>query len=262
MAEEAKVTFYQGLSSEFGSSSERDSNGIYFLTDTHEIYKGNVKYATGDVIYASDDSVGMVKPSHDDFDVADDGTLTLYKEVKIQEFTTSLGIQDRTVGVTSIPLSWKVSGTPSKITINGIDVDKTSTSYTLTVTSPITSDCTLAMEVMDDRGHSDRATVVVDFADVVRYGALTEDEFSNDFSLSKLAGSELAQESGCSFIVVANANQFVYMAIPQSYSDPHLFVGGFEGGFDRIQSHEENGTTYYIYKSSNPNLGRLFVEVK
>lgn len=261
MAEEAKVTFYQGLSSEFGSY-EKDSNGIYFLTDTHEIYKGNVKYAGGDTIYATQGSVGMVKPSYDDFDVAADGTLTLYKEVKIKSFSTSLGVQDRTIGVTSIPLSWETSGTPAKITVNGVEVDATATSYTLTTTTPITSDYALTLTVTDARGHSDTANLVIDFADTIRYGALTEDEFSDSFNLSKLTGSVLAQETGCSFTVVTNANQYVYIAIPQSYSDPHLFVSGFEGGFDRTQSYEEDGTTYYIYKSSNSNLGKLYVEVR
>lgn len=55
------ITFYTGSSSIF-NNAVKDENGIYFITDTQEIYKGEVRYGGQDCPIATSSFVGAVKP--------------------------------------------------------------------------------------------------------------------------------------------------------------------------------------------------------
>lgn len=69
-----QVTFYAGSKEEFSAASARNENGIYFLKNSQEIYKGDTLYR-GPV--ATNDTPGVVKPVGSQFTVKDNGELEL-----------------------------------------------------------------------------------------------------------------------------------------------------------------------------------------
>lgn len=62
-----------------------------------------------------------------------------------------------------------------------------------------------------------------------------------------------------SFNLVINDNEYAYLILP--VQDAMLSVNGFVGGFEMIAEQELHGVTYYTYKSANPNLGKLVVNL-
>lgn len=58
--------------------------------------------------------------------------------------------------------------------------------------------------------------------------------------------------------------QYIWVYIPNSItSDPKFYVGGFEGGFTKVESIPAlNNETYTLYRSDNPNLGSITVNLK
>lgn len=69
-----QVTFYAGSKEEFSAASTRNENGIYFLKNSQEIYKGDTLYR-GPV--ATNDTPGVVKPIGSQFTIKDNGELEL-----------------------------------------------------------------------------------------------------------------------------------------------------------------------------------------
>lgn len=69
-----QVTFYAGSKEEFSATSARNENGIYFLKNSQEIYKGDTLYR-GPV--ATNDTPGVVKPIGSQFTIKDNGELEL-----------------------------------------------------------------------------------------------------------------------------------------------------------------------------------------
>lgn len=272
MPSESKVTFYQGTQSQYDGLGSKDTNGIYFLSDTQSIYKGDTKYGgSGDVEVATSTSAGIVKPGPD-FDVAADGTITLYKPIDVTSFTNNVGNVEKGSKISSVTLSWAVNKTPtsqqlSKGTEN-YSVTATDTSKVLSFDPAITSNSTFTIKATDARGASDSLSTAINFLNGVYYGigTVTATENCNDSFVQTLT-KVLSSSRVRSFTVNAGAGQYIYYALPTSLGTPTFFVGGFEGGFSLFHTFEYTNPSgfkesYNVYKSTNANLGNTTVEVK
>lgn len=62
----------------------------------------------------------------------------------------------------------------------------------------------------------------------------------------------------------AGVGQYIWVYIPDSVTtNPKFYVGGFEGGFTKVESVSAlNNETYTLYRSDNPNLGSITVNLK
>lgn len=102
------IKFYTGVQSEYDAlGMERiDPNGIYFLSDSKSIMKNNIKYGSGDVKVATASAAGIIKPGTD-FDIASDGTLTLYKAMSVNSFSNNSGTLEIGSSLSSSTFSWE-----------------------------------------------------------------------------------------------------------------------------------------------------------
>lgn len=267
---QTKVTFYQGLQSEYDSAITKDPNGIYFLSDSKAIYKGNVKYGS-DVQYATSSAAGIVKPSSD-FDVTADGTISLYKAIAVNSISNNVNTQEKGKSISSVTVSWTTNKMPTTLSLsNGSSTFApavTAKSQTITYATPLTSNATFTLTAKDARGATSSKSTYVTFLNGKYYGVGTVTAVSgvtNAFvqGLTK----QLASSRTGSFTVTAAAGQYIYFAIPASFGTPSFFVGGFEGGFDLLSTFNytnPSGFTesYNVYKSTNAGLGATTVEVK
>lgn len=91
---------------------------------------------------------GKVMPSSD-FDIAADGTLSLYKEITLSASVSPSTVEQGTV-VATVTVSWSTNKTPAAVTVDGVSVDVSDTSKQLTEQS-ITSDRTFVVVASDAR---------------------------------------------------------------------------------------------------------------
>lgn len=268
---ENSITFYQGTQSEFDAMSVKNSNGIYFLSDTQSIYKGNVKYGSKDVPIATDRNAGIVKPGSD-FDITADGTISLYHKIDITSFTNNVNVVEKGSSIAKVTLRWSMNKTPSSLSlVKGADsynVAATAVSADLTLTSHLTSNATFTLTATDARGARDVATTSISFLNGKYYGigTVTDANSINDTFVRGLTKVLASGRTG-DFSVTANSGQYIYFAIPTTFGTPAFFVGGFEGGFGLLRSFSYTNSlgyteAYNVYRSTNANLGNTTVTVR
>ena len=270
----ADIKFYTGVQSEYDAlgMDRVDPNGIYFLSDSKSIMKNNIKYGSGDVKVATASAAGIIKPGTD-FDISSDGTLTLYKAMSINSFSNNSGTLEIGSSLSSSTFSWSLSKQPSKLTITAnsqsSDVDKKqSGSALISFTKPLTATTTFTLTATDARNTVASKQSTISFLNGKYYGVSNITDTSKmDAAFVKGFTKNLVSGRTGSWSVTANAGQYIYFAIPATFGTPVFYVGGFEGGFNKVKTFDfqnSSGYTasYNIYKSTNAGLGTTTVEVR
>lgn len=266
------ITFYQGVQSEYDGLSTKDSNGIYFLSDTRSIFKGDIRYGGGADV-ATSSTPGIIKPGAD-FDISSDGTLTLYNAIAIESFSHNSGTLELGRTITNTTLSWSLNKVPTALSIvsNGQTTDITplvqSGTRQLTFATPLAATTSFKLTAMDARNASAERSITIQFLNGKYYGVGTVSA-ANDVDDAFVQGLTKQLTSGRtgSFTVTANEGQYIYFAIPASFGTPVFYVGGFEGGFDLLKTFDYTNSvghseTYNVYKSTNAGLQQTTVEVR
>ena len=176
-----------------------------------------------------------------------------YEPVKINSFTASpttceMGSSN------SISLSWAISKA-ANLTINGATV--TGSSYTAT---GVTSNQTFTLAATDGTT-TDSKSVSVGFANQIYWGAA-----SDTSAVASLSNKTLSNTKSRTITVNAASGNYIIYALPKRLGTVTFKVNGFDGGFS---SPEEKNITnasgyteaYYVYKSTNANLGNTTVVI-
>lgn len=176
-----------------------------------------------------------------------------YVAVKINTFTANPTLCEMGSSNT-INLAWTLSK-PSNVTIDGTAVSGTSYSAT-----GVSSNHTFTLAATDGQT-SDSKSVSVSFANQIYYGAA-----ENTSSVTSLSNKVLSNTKGRTITVNAGSGKYIIYALPKRLGTVTFKVNGFDGGFS---SPEEKNLTnasgyteaYYVYKSTNANLGNTTVVV-
>ena len=125
-------------------------NGNWYTWDqsSEKYVDTGVSATVTPVPIATAEVAGKVKPSSD-FDIAADGTLSLYKEITLSASVSPSTVEQGTV-VDTVTVSWSTNKTPAAVTVDGVSVDVSDTSKQLTEQS-ITSDRTFVVVASDAR---------------------------------------------------------------------------------------------------------------
>ena len=125
-------------------------NGNWYTWDksSEKYVDTGVSATTTPVPIATTEVAGKVKPSSD-FDIAADGTLSLYKEITLSASVSPSTVEQGTV-VATVTVSWSTNKPPAAVTVDGVSVDVSDTSKQLTEQS-ITSDRTFVVVASDAR---------------------------------------------------------------------------------------------------------------
>ena len=159
-------------------------------------------------------------------------------------------------------LSWSLSKEPVSLSLkaNDIEVSTTNENYT---SAEIQEDTTFKLSVSDGKTSAEDS-LDIKFVNRVYWGVAAEPE-SYDSTFVQTLDSELLETKEKTFTVNALDNEYIYFAIPVSYGDAVISVGGFTNGFESPQqitvTNEYNSTDYYLYRSTNPRLGNTTVVV-
>ena len=125
-------------------------NGNWYTWDqsSEKYVDTGVSATVTPVPIATAEVAGKVKPSSD-FDIAADGTLSLYKEITLSASVSPSTVEQGTV-VATVTVSWSTNKPPAAVTVDGVSVDVSDTSKQLTEQS-ITSDRTFVVVASDAR---------------------------------------------------------------------------------------------------------------
>ena len=125
-------------------------NGNWYIWDQTkgEYVDSGTSAKPEEVPLATYEVPGKVMPSSD-FDIAADGTLSLYKEITLSASVSPSTVEQGTV-VATVTVSWSTNKPPASVTVDGVSVDVSDTSKQLTEQS-ITSDRTFVVVASDAR---------------------------------------------------------------------------------------------------------------
>ena len=243
-----------------------DENLAYFKgkQDTFNEGKFALKGETGASI-ATPDAAGIVKPGSD-FDIAADGTITLYQPMQVNSLSVSPSQAERGSTVADVTLKWSLSKVPASLTLNGEPLGAADTQMVIEGAN-LTTDTTYTVKAVDARDASAQRNATVYFRDKRHWFTGEYDADGVTDGVLNAATGELATSKAKTFTVDASAGQHIFYAFPHSWGTPTFFVGGFEGGFSLLKTFDHvnasgASVSYDVYRSTNAGLGSTTVEVR
>lgn len=235
------------------------------------------KYADNKVAaipIATTSVAGLVKPFGEDFDIAIDGTLKIYRPIAVNSFSHNNSIQEIGSSLQSSLFSWNFSKAPSSAAIvnqstkQSMPVNAQAGQATMLFNTPLTSTTTFRISATDAHNKTASKDTTIYFYHGKYYGVseISSAEYIDSAFIQKLTKQLVSGRTG-KFSVNAGNGQYIYFAIPSSFGTPVFFVGGFEGGFDLIKTLDYTNPSggkamYNVYRSTNASLGSTEVEVK
>ena len=215
----------------------------------------------GKVPVATAEQAGTVKAGTD-FDVAEDGTLSLFKALTLIANVTPATVEQGATQTTAT-VKWVTNKTPVSVTVEGESVSPDATSKGLTGLS-ITAEKTFTVVAADSRG-SQTFMAVMRFCNGVYTGAAAAPA-AVDSAFIRTLTKTLQSGRSRTFTVNAAAGQYIWYACPAGYGTPVFNVGGFDGGFSKVATLDytnPSGYTesYQVWRSDNAGLGQTTVKV-
>ena len=267
----------QGPKGTDGTTPHIGENGNWFLGETDTGVKAAAEAATHE-------TAGIVKPSAD-FDITEDGTLSLYKAIAVNSLTLNKdSVYEIGTAVTGLDAAWVLNKPAAEQTITvpeyavtieniGADVRSTTeltgsaaTQWNGVKTQEKTSGTlTVTLTVKDDRGAEATKFGVVQWINGVYTGA-AEAPATIDSAFILTLTKSLQGGKGKTFTVNAATGAYIWYACPVSYGTPNFNVGGFDGGFSKVATFDftnSSGYTeeYQVWRSDNAGLGSTTVKV-
>lgn len=187
----------------------------------------------------------------------------IYVPIQITSFNVSPSVAEIGSIVTNPILSWTLNKEAHAVMINNTEISVNNTSYEVDGTYDSNTSWTLTAE--DAEQSVVTRTATLSFLNGVYYGVSQAGEIDS-YMIQQLT-KELRSSHKSSFTVNAGMTEYIYYCIPVRFGTCKFKIGGFNGGFRSPQVIEftnPSGYTenYYVYMSSNPNLGETKVEVE
>lgn len=134
---------------------------------------------------------------------------------------------------------------------------------TYTYNLPFNSNKNFKLEANDGKGDFNKS-ISFSFLNGRYWGVSSSSVYNSDFI--KTLSKELSSSKGKTFTVNCGEGQFIFYCVPTRFGNCGFKVGGFEGGFNKVNTIEFTNASGYvesydIYKSTNSNLGNTTVVV-
>ena len=185
----------------------------------------------------------------------------LYKELTIKSKVTP-NIAERGEIIPEVEFSWEYNKNIISQKLDNIDISPDIRSITL---SNIRQTISKSLWATDGKSIK-TTTMAIQFKLASYYGVsnkttITSDDIINSFT------RDLNFQKGSSVTITAQDNQYIYFMLPKSMGQVQFYVGGFEGGFQVVDSNfqfTKNGATnrYILYRSDNLGLGTTTINIK
>lgn len=186
-----------------------------------------------------------------------------YVPIDIINFNVSPNIVEKGSTLENATFNWSLNKIPSILTLDSISLNPSSNMISQNVN--LTEDKTFNLVAQDAKGNTAIKTTSIAFYNGIYYGVKEDiNDFNNDFILSLT--QQLNKDNNLSFSTFASEGEYIYYCCPTAYGTAIFSVGGFDGGFSKVATIEFTNSSsftesYDIYKSDNPNLGSITIQV-
>jgi hypothetical protein len=158
--------------------------------------------------------------------------------------------------INSVTLNWTCSKNVNSQTFEGSAID--STLRTKTYNGVITSNKTFTLTATTNGGTTVTKTNVISFVNGIYVGKSTSNTY--DSALVSSLTKTLSENKNKNYTVTANSNEYIYLCYPKRLGASNFVCNGFAGGFNLVATISYTNSSnfsedYYIYKSTNANLG-------
>lgn len=217
--------------------------------------------SSGNVPIASSERAGVVRIGSD-FDIAEDGTLSLYTPLTLSA-SVSPSSAEKGSTVDKVTLSWRTNKTAASVSVDGQAVDPTASQVSFD-SQNITDNKTYTVVASDARCEV-AATAQIKFYNGVYYGTKPAPQGLDSVFVQTLFKT-LRGDAKMTFSVDAPNGAYIWLACPSGYSVSNFNVGGFDGGFGKVATLDytnPSGCTesYQVWRSDNTGLGKTTVKV-
>ena len=179
----------------------------------------------------------------------------------INSFTVSPSIAQKgsTINVT---VKWSYNKDINSQALNNATLDTTLREKTF---SSVNADATYTLNATSTNNISKVKSGTVKFYNGIYYGKSSSTTYDSTLinSLTKVLSDSKAR----TITVNAGTGEYIYYCLPTRLGNTNFNVGGFDGGFDKVETvsfTNSDGYTenYDIYKSNNANLGNTTIVIK
>ena len=179
----------------------------------------------------------------------------------INSFTVSPSTAQKgsTINVT---VKWSYNKDINSQTLNNATLDVTLREKTF---SSVNADVTYTLNATSTNNISKAKSETVKFYNGIYDGKSSST--TNDSALINSLTKVLSDSKARTITVNAGTREYIYYCLPSRLGTPNFNVGGFDGGFDKVETvsfTNSDGYTenYDIYKSNNANLGNTTIVIK
>lgn len=256
----------QGLKGEKGDRGEKGDPGTTTwagITDKPEIPTVENTLGSTSANAALSANQGKIL----DEKIAHANALISKLEDQVNPLTASLSVNPSLVEmgtrVQSLAINWSYN---RDIVSQTLDNEGVETGLrTKTITGEFTNTKTVTLKAQTASGSSVTKSATLNFYNGVYHGKSSSTNYTAD--LIKSLTKTLTNTRTRNITVNATAGEYIYYCLPTRLGVPTFAVGGFEGGFDKVQTLEfENAAgyteSYDIYRSGNAGLGNTTVVIK
>lgn len=189
--------------------------------------------------------------------------IVIYKPIEITQISNTPGTVELGSTVNKVTINWQTSTAAASQKVNGEAVSTAGTAVLEGLS--LTKDTTFTVQVADKRGATATKPTTVNFLNGVYYGVIPILTGITSAEILKLT-RKLQSGKALTFPVNAAENEQIAYALPSRYGTPNFNVGGFDGGFeklDTIKFTNASGYTedYDLWLSVNTGLGDTTVKV-
>jgi hypothetical protein len=164
-----------------------------------------------------------------DFDVAQDGTISLYKTPSIGSFSISPSLKEEGETVTAVTPTFTLNKTMATVTING-----TAATSGTAITGSWTQNTNFTLRVVDARGTEKTQTKTLTFGKKAYIGTNANELTATSANITGLATSAIktAKDYGA---FTTSAVGYIYYAIPDAWGTPtYKDANNLTGTFNKI----------------------------
>lgn len=187
-----------------------------------------------------------------------------YVNIAITQFNAFINgssiIEAGTEKTYTVDLSWKLNRAPTKLTLDGVEKDRTQTGAAtaqISVSGITSKSWTLV--ATGEKGETSTRAAYVQFVNSLYYGSSTAAAPSEAVVLG-LQNQELSSSHRSSFTVNAAKGEYIWYCVPKRFGTCTFVFNMWEGGFQKpeiVSVTNPSGFTedYYCYRSTNTGLG-------
>ena len=163
--------------------------------------------------------------------------------------------------VDSVVFNWNYNKDVISQKFNNEVLEANLRSYTYNLS--FNQDKAFKLEANDGKGDFNKS-ISFNFLNGRYFGVSNSNIYDSDFI--KTLSKELSTSKSKTFTVNCKEGQYIYYCVPSRFGECNFKVGGFEGGFNKVDTinfvnASGYAESYDIYKSNNSNLGNTTVVV-